>query len=99
MPRRIRRYIVALIALLMLVSAINVVDKKLLALWATLCVLISIGTLVWSRVTWVTAFVGKFLKLTVQILEMQRDRRVENSDALRSLCPLPYRSLLVRSPK
>jgi MFS family permease len=102
MPRYSRRYIIALIALLMLVSAINVADKELLApvadavradlnmkdtqlgmvrsavflaallgqiFWGPLSdrwvrkYIITIGTVVWSGITWLTAFVGSFPQL------------------------------------
>lgn len=102
MPQHPKRYFVALIALLMLVSAINVADKELLApvadavrldlnmkdtqlglvrsavflaallgqiFWGPLSdrwvrkYVITIGTIVWSGITWLTAFVGSFPQL------------------------------------
>jgi MFS family permease len=102
MPRYTTRYIVLLVALLMLVSIVNVADKELLApvadvvrvelnmtdtqlglvrsavflaallgqiFWGPLSdrwvrkYIITIGALVWSGVTWLTAFVGSFPQL------------------------------------
>src|SRR5512138_3127523 len=102
MPHPSRRYFVALITLLMLVSAINVADKELLApvadavrldlnmkdtqlgmvrsavflaallgqiFWGPLSdrwvrkYVITIGTIVWSGITWLTAFVGSYPQL------------------------------------
>lgn len=102
MPRHSRRYLILLIALLMMVSAINVADKELLApvadavrkdlnmsdtqlgavrsavflaallgqiFWGPLSdrwvrkYIITIGTVVWSVLTWLTAFVGSFPQL------------------------------------
>jgi MFS family permease len=102
MPRYSARYIVLLVALLMLVSIVNVADKELLApvadvvrvelnmtdtqlgmvrsavflaallgqiFWGPLSdrwvrkYIITIGALVWSGVTWLTAFVGSFPQL------------------------------------
>jgi len=102
MPRYTTRYIVMLVALLMLVSAINVADKELLApvadavrtdlnmsdtqlgavrsavflaallgqiFWGPLSDrwvrknIITIGTIIWSGLTWITAFVVSFPQL------------------------------------
>src|SRR5512143_1981568 len=102
MPPHDRRYFIVLIALLMLVSAINVADKELLApvadavrldlhmndtqlgmvrsavflaallgqiFWGPLSdrwvrkYIITIGTVIWSAITWLTAFVGGFPQL------------------------------------
>jgi len=102
MPRYTTRYIVVLVALLMLVSAVNVADKELLApvadavradlnlndtqlgavrsavflsallgqiFWGPLSdrwvrkYIITIGTIIWSGLTWMTAFVVSFPQL------------------------------------
>lgn len=99
-----RRYLVGLVALLMLVATVNVADKELLApvadtvraelgmsdtqlgavrsavflaamlgqfLWGPLSdrwvrkYVIAIGAVVWSTITWLTAFVGSFPQLLV----------------------------------
>ena len=99
-----RRYLVSLVALLMLVATVNVADKELLApvadtvraefgmsdtqlgavrsavflaamlgqfLWGPLSdrwvrkYVIAIGAVVWSTITWLTAFVGSFPQLLV----------------------------------
>jgi MFS family permease len=104
MSRQNTRYLVLLVALLMIVSVVNVADKELLApvadvvradlgmtdtqlgmvrsavflaallgqiFWGPLSdrwvrkYIIAIGTVVWSAVTWLTAFVGSFPQLLI----------------------------------